>query len=117
MIPGIDVRTLLSKNEYQLDENQFKLLLDNVFKKSKFEAEKINRYVTLAINKFSIDINGKQYVVAYRPLTINFKNMTLENYQKLKKINENISSSKIIIKTKMHLKIKKVKKILKSLSS
>ena len=78
MIPGIDVRTLLSKNEYQLDENQFKLLLDNVFKKSKFEAEKINRYVTLAINKFSIDINGKQYVVAYRPLTINFKNMTLK---------------------------------------
>ena len=47
----------------------------------------------------------------------NFKNMTLENYQKLKKINENISSSKIIIKTKMHLKIKKVKKILKRLSS
>ena len=43
--------------------------------------------------------------------------MTLENYQKLKKINENISSSKIIIKTKMHLKIKKVKKILKRLSS
>ena len=47
----------------------------------------------------------------------NFKNMTLENYQKLKKINENISSSKIIIKTKMYLKIKKVKKILKRLSS
>ena len=52
--------------------------MDKVFKKPKYEAEQINRYQTLAINKFSIDINGKQYVVAYRTLTLNFKNKTLK---------------------------------------
>lgn len=78
MIDGIDVHTLSEKGKYQLDDKQFNALLDKVFKKPKFEAEIINRYQTLAINKFSIDINDKQYVVAYRTLTLNFKNKTLK---------------------------------------
>ena len=78
MVDGIDVRTLTEKGKYQLDEHQFNTLLDKVFKKPKYEAEIINRYQTLAINKFSIDINDKQYVVAYRTLTLNFKNKTLK---------------------------------------
>ena len=78
MIDGIDMHTLLKNSKYQLDDNQFKKLLDNVFGKKREEAEKINRYQTLAINKFSIDINDKQYVVAYRTLTLNFKNKTLK---------------------------------------
>lgn len=78
MIDGIDVHTLSEKGKYQLDDKQFNALLDKVFKKPKYEAEIINRYQTLAINKFSIDINDKQYVVAYRTLTLNFKNKTLK---------------------------------------
>ena len=32
----------------------------------------------MAINKFSIDINNKQYVVAYKTLSLNFKNKSLK---------------------------------------
>ena len=78
MVDGIDIHTLTEKGKYQLDDKQFDTLLDKVFKKPKYEAEIINRYQTLAINKFSIDINDKQYVVAYRTLTLNFKNKTLK---------------------------------------
>lgn len=76
-IDGIDTHTLLEKRKYKLDDSQFNKILDDIFKKNKYEAEKINRYQTLAINKFSIDINDKQYVVAYRVLTLNFKDKTL----------------------------------------
>lgn len=78
MVDGIDTHTLLATKKYKLDDKQFNTLLDKVFKKSKYEAEIINRYQTLAINKFSIDINDKQYVVAYRVLTLNFKDRTLQ---------------------------------------
>ena len=78
MVDGIDIHTLLSEGKYKLDDNQFNVILEKVFKKPKYEAEIINRYQTLAINKFSIDINDKQYVVAYRTLTLNFKNKTLK---------------------------------------
>lgn len=78
MVDGIDIHTLTKNGKYQLDDDQFNMLLDKVFKKPKYEAEIINRYQTLAINKFSIDINDKQYVVAYRTLTLNFKNKTLK---------------------------------------
>lgn len=78
MVDGIAPNFLIAKDKYQLDEAQFKTLLDKVFKKSKYEAEIINRYQTLAINKFSIDINDKQYVVAYRELALNFKDKTLK---------------------------------------
>lgn len=77
MVDGIDIDTLSQQGKYPLDDEQFNLLLDKVFKKPKYEAEIINRYQTLAINKFSIDINDKQYVVAYRTLSLNFKNKTL----------------------------------------
>lgn len=78
MVDGIDIHTLIGSGKYKLDDDQFNALLDKVFKKPKYEAEKINRYQTLAINKFSIDINNKQYVVAYRALTLNFKDKTLK---------------------------------------
>ena len=78
MIDGIDNHTLSESSKYKLDENQFKAILDRIFKKNDEEAERINRYQTLAINRFSIDINDKQYVVAYRTLTLNFKNKTLK---------------------------------------
>ena len=82
MIDGIDIHTLTATGKYQLDDKQFNILLERVFKKPKYEAEIINRYQTLAINKFSIDIDDKQYVVAYRTLTLNFKNKTLKMSEK-----------------------------------
>lgn len=78
MVDGIDTHTLPEKGKYELDDKQFAVILDKVFKKNKYEAEIINRYQTLAINKFSIDIGGKQYVVAYRTLSLNFKDKTLK---------------------------------------
>lgn len=78
MVDGIDIHTLTERGKYVLDDDQFNTILDKVFKKPRIEAENINRYQTLAINKFSIDINDKQYVVAYRTLTLNFKNRTLK---------------------------------------
>lgn len=78
MIDGLDVRSLLQAEKYELDKNQFNEILEKVFKKSKYEAEIINRYQQLAINRFSIDLNEKQYVVAYRTLSLNFKDKTLK---------------------------------------
>ncbi len=77
MIDGIDYQTLIKERRYQLDEKQFDEIVDRVFKKTVDEAESSYRYLSLAINKFSIDISGKQYVVAYRSLTLDFKNRTL----------------------------------------
>ncbi len=82
MVDGIDTHVLTESGKYRLDDKQFNILLEKVFKKPKYEAEIINRYQILAINKFSIDINDKQYVVAYRSLTLNFKDKTLKMSQK-----------------------------------
>ena len=79
MIEGIDIRELDKSHLYKLNNEQFQTLIENVFnKESRFEAEKVNRFSELAINRFSIDIKGKQYVVAYRRLSLNFKNKTLK---------------------------------------
>ncbi len=78
MIDGIDLHVLSSTNKYKLNDKQFETILDKVFKKKKKDAEAIVRFQTLAINVFSIDINDKQYVVAYKMLNLNFKNKTLK---------------------------------------
>lgn len=78
MIDGLDTHTLRDNKKYKLDDKQFDDFLNKVFKQTQYEAEKTNRFLQLAINKFSIDINDKQYVVAYRNLTLNFKDKTLK---------------------------------------
>lgn len=79
MINGVDRKELHNTHFYKLEDEQFNILLTSVFKKdNKYDAEKINRFSELAINYFSIDIQGKQYVVAYRKLSLNFKNRTLK---------------------------------------
>ncbi len=78
MVDGIDARTLIKLGTLHLEDEQFDVLLEKVFKQPKYKAEILNRYQTLAINKFSIDINDKQYVVAYRTLSLNFKDKTLK---------------------------------------
>lgn len=77
-IDGIDLHTLTEKKEYKLDDKQFHSILDNLFINNWYSEEKINQNVKLAFNKLSIDINGKQYVVAYKLLTLNFKDRTLK---------------------------------------
>ncbi|MGP1414260.1 MAG: AAA domain-containing protein [Bacillales bacterium] len=77
-IDGIDLHTLTEKNEYKLDDKQFHLILENLFINNWYGEEKVNQNVKLAFNKLSIDINGKQYVVAYKLLTLNFKDRTLK---------------------------------------
>ena len=78
MLDGVDLHTLSEKGTYKLDDTQFDFLLRKIFKVPAFEAEKINKFRTLAINKFSIDLFDKEYVVAYKVLTLNFKNKTLK---------------------------------------
>lgn len=77
VLDGIDIKELREKRHVPLEEEQFSKLLDVLFKRNRYDAEQMYRYVDLAINSFSIDIHDKQYVVAYYPLTLNFKDRTL----------------------------------------
>lgn len=81
MLPGVDTNVLhkcLEQNKkYQLNPQQFAVILDEVFKKDRNDKDRLTRKQDLAINSFSIDINGKQYVVAYHKLGLNFKDKTL----------------------------------------
>lgn len=85
LIQGIDCNELLKEKKYKLDEEQFNSLLVGLFKSDYFEGEKIYRFnKDLAINVFSIDISGKQYVVAYHSVSLNFKDKTLKMNEKIK---------------------------------
>lgn len=77
MLPGVDLKALTENKKYELDSKQFNTILEEVFKKERNDTSRIYRKQDLAINSFSIDINGKQYVVAYHKLGLNFKNRTL----------------------------------------
>ena len=77
MLPGVDLNALEKNKKYELDSKQFSIILEDVFKKDRNDSSRIYRKQDLAINSFSIDINGKQYVVAYHKLGLNFKNRTL----------------------------------------
>lgn len=77
MLPGVDLNALAEKKKYELDAKQFAIILEEVFKKQHNDTTRIYRKQDLAINSFSIDINDKQYVVAYHKLGLNFKNKTL----------------------------------------
>lgn len=87
MINGVDVRELQKNKYYHLDDDQFAEIINSVFKSTRYKAEKIYRLRDLAVNAFSIDIEKKQYVVAYYNLSLNFKNKTL-------KISDHISINK-----------------------
>jgi hypothetical protein len=77
VLPGVDIAELTNKGKVVLEEDDFDLLLDTLFKKDRFESERVSRFVDLAINSFSIDVGDKQYVVAYHRLTLDFKNRIL----------------------------------------
>ena len=77
MLDGIDIPTLRKERKVILTEEQFKKLLDILFKLDRYEAEQRYRFLELGINSFSIDISSKQYVVAYYRLNLNFKTKAL----------------------------------------
>ena len=96
IVEGVDCEELLREKKYFLDDNQFTSILNGLFKADYYEGEKIYRYSKdLAINVFSIDIEDKQYVVAYHSVNLNFKDKTLKINEKIK-INKSflISESK-----------------------
>lgn len=97
MFDGIDLK-ILEAGTYQLSDEEFIYFLEKVFIKSKNEAEKLYRYSTLAFNILSIDINDKQYVIAYREVDLNFKNKTLRIADK-----SNINKSFLINERKYNL--------------
>jgi len=72
-IAGIDYSELVKAGAYQLDQDQFLKILDAIMMMNPYEAEKTLRHKTLAFNIYSIDIFGRQYVVAYRELQLDFK--------------------------------------------
>ncbi len=77
MIDGIDLESLSKEYTYQLNDEQFISLVNDVFKKDEKDAEYISHFKTLCLNVLSIDCNDKEFVVAYRPLSLNFANKTL----------------------------------------
>lgn len=96
LLNGVDCEELLKETKYQLDEKQFETLLNKLFKADIYDGEKIVRYSKdIAINVFSIDISGKQYVVAYHSIGVNFKDKTLKMKEKI-----NINKSFLIDEAK-----------------
>ena len=62
-IPGIDLRILRKNKQYELNDEQIKKIISDIYKYDikKFEN---NTYNTLAINCFSIDEGKKKFVIA-----------------------------------------------------
>lgn len=79
LIDGVIPEEFVESRTYQLDEEQFKAIISAVFKKFRNEdLRTVQETQQMGMNVFSINIVGKQYVVAYRPITLNFKNKTLK---------------------------------------
>lgn len=82
MIPGIDMDCLLENEEFQLTEEQFKILANNAFfqeEKKKNKAEKGNEKFenTLACNVLSINTKKGLFVLAYRNLDLDISKRVL----------------------------------------
>lgn len=78
-VTGIDLKTLRSKHEYILYEQQIKQLIRNIYY---YDINKVgNSFYTLAINCLSIDDGKKKYVVCYYKVTFNpnKKSLVLDN--------------------------------------
>ncbi len=77
-LEGLDLNKFLIKKELKLCDEDFRKIIDNLFKNNLKQVENQNRsFVTLCINLFSIDLNSKQYVVAYKEVYLDFATKTL----------------------------------------
>ncbi|MCQ3035549.1 MAG: hypothetical protein MJ248_04990, partial [Bacilli bacterium] len=84
-LDGIDLSILKKDKLFHLDDKQFKSLIDEVFKESDLDKQLSTK--TLAMNVVSISRGNKSYVIAYRPITLNFKdrNLNLGNHSIINK--------------------------------
>lgn len=88
MIPGIDMDSLLENDEYQLSEEQFKILADNAFfqernKKTKKEKGNEKFENTLACNVISINTRKGLFILAYRNLDLDISKKVLRASENL----------------------------------
>ena len=74
-VSGLDTRVLLEKKKVVLNDEQFEIIAKEIYKNE--DIEKTNKYSQLAINKLAIYENGREYIVAYYPLTLNVKSKAL----------------------------------------
>ena len=74
-VSGIDTKMLLEQKMIHLEDNQFEIIAKEIYKNE--DIEKTNKYSQLAINKLAIYEKGKEYIVAYYPLSLNVKSKTL----------------------------------------
>lgn len=74
-VKGLDTRVLLEKKKVLLNDNQFEIIAKEIYKNE--DIEKTNKYSQLAINKLAIYDKGKEYIVAYYPLTLDVKSKEL----------------------------------------
>ncbi len=84
LIDGVIPEAFKDEDVYQLDDSQFKEILDKVFKRYRntnyFDVQESQQ---MGMNVFSINNVEKQFVVAYRPIMLNFKNKTLKINRKI----------------------------------
>ena len=62
-IPGIDLRLLKKNRKFELNEEQTKRILNDIYHYDLRKSQ--NTYYTLAINYFSIDEGKNKYVICY----------------------------------------------------
>lgn len=82
-IPGIDLRVLRKDKQYNLNDEQTKKIISDIYR---YDIKKFNNdtYNTLAINYFSIDEGNKKFVIAYYTLTFDPKKKSLILDKKLR---------------------------------
>ena len=74
-VSGLDTRLLLEKKKVILNDEQFEIIAKEIYKNQ--DIEKTNKYSQLAINKLAIYDRGKEFIVAYYPLTLDVKTKAL----------------------------------------
>lgn len=74
-VSGIDTAILLKEKQIKLNDNQFMVISKDIYKNN--DIEKTNKFSQLAINRLAIYDKGKEFVVAYYPLSLDVKNKIL----------------------------------------
>ena len=74
-VEGLDTKVLLSNKKITLNERQFEIIAKDIYRNE--DIERTNKYSQLAINKLAIYDRGKEYIVAYYPLSLDVKSKSL----------------------------------------
>ncbi|MCR4898412.1 MAG: hypothetical protein K5892_04205, partial [Acholeplasmatales bacterium] len=74
-VEGLDTKVLLANKKITLNERQFEIIARDIYRNE--DIERTNKYSQLAINKLAIYDRGKEYIVAYYPLSLDVKSKSL----------------------------------------